>query len=121
MIKKTIKYTDYNGVEREEDFYFNLNEAEVAELEYSVEGSMSELMKSISTAQDMATIIQTFKTIIRKSYGIKSPDGRRFMKSEEISDSFCQTPAYPILFMELASDDVAGAAFVNGIMPQSNT
>ena len=117
MLKKTITYTDYNGTERTEDFYFNLTKAEVMEMEMSTSGGLAEMIKRIVDAKDGAAIIKVFKELILKAYGIKSPDGKRFIKSEEISTEFTQTEAFPILFMELATDADAAAKFVNGIIP----
>lgn len=117
MLKKTMTYTDYNGSERTEDFYFNLNKAEVMEMEMSTSGGLAEMIQRIVAAQDAPAIIKIFKDLVLRSYGIKSPDGKRFMKSEEISAEFAQTEAYSQLFMELATDADAAAAFVNGIIP----
>lgn len=117
MLKKTITYTDYNGVERTEDFYFNLSEAELMEMEMSTTGGMAEMIQRIVAAKDAPAIIKIFKDLVRKAYGVRSDDGRRFIKSDQISDEFCQTEAYSLLFMELATNDNAAAEFVNGIMP----
>jgi hypothetical protein len=117
MIKKTITYTDYNGVERTEDFYFNLTKAEVAEMEMSTTGGMAEMIKRVVAAQDQPTIIKIFKDLILRAYGEKSPDGKRFIKSDELSTAFAQTEAYSQLFMELAIDADKAAQFVNGIVP----
>lgn len=117
MLKKTITYTDYNGVERKEDFYFNLSKAEVMEMELSTTGGLAEMIKRIVAAQDQPAIIKVFKDLILKAYGEKSPDGKRFIKSPELSDAFAQTEAYSILFMELATNDDAAAKFINGIVP----
>lgn len=119
MLKKTIKYVDCNDVEREEDFYFNLTEAELMEMEYGTTGGFSEMIKKIIAAQDTPTIMKIFKELLLKAYGEKSPDGKRFVKSDEISTAFSQTEAYSKLFMELATDDVKAAEFVNGIIPKS--
>lgn len=117
MIKKTITYTDYNGAERSEDFYFNLNKAEVMEMEMSTSGGLAEMITRVVKAQDQPAIIKIFKDLILKAYGEKSADGKRFVKSEEISTAFSQTEAYSQLFMELATDAEAAAKFVNGIVP----
>ena len=117
MLKKTITYNDYNGVERSEDFYFNLNKAEITEMELGTTGGLSEMIRKIITAQDTPSIIKVFKDLILRSYGEKSDDGKRFVKSKELSEAFSQTEAYSILFMELAGDDNAAAAFINGIIP----
>ena len=118
MLKKRIKYTDYDGNVREEDFYFNLNKAEITELELSTEGGLQQMIERIIDAKDTAQIIQFFKKIILMSYGEKSPDGRRFIKNDKLTEEFTQTEAYSELFLELASDEKSAAAFVNGIIPK---
>lgn len=117
MIKKTITYFDYNDVERTEDFYFNLTEAEVLEMEMSISGGLTEMIKRIVATQDQPAIIKIFKDLILKAYGEKSPDGKRFIKSEEIATAFSQTEAYSQLFMKLATDADEASKFVNGIVP----
>lgn len=117
MLKKTITYTDYNGIERTEDFYFNLTKAELMEMEIGTTGGMADMIKRIVDAKDAPAIIKIFKELVLKAYGEKSADGKRFVKSEEISNGFAQTEAYSQLFMELATDADAAAAFVNGIIP----
>ena len=117
MLKKIITYTDYNGVERTEPFYFNLSKAELMEMELGVTGGMTEMLNKIINAKDGPSLMKTFKEMIMKSYGIKSDDGKRLIKSEELSIAFTQTEAYSVLFMELITDDKAAADFVNGIIP----
>ena len=117
MLKKTLTYVDYNGMERTEDFYFNLSKAEVAEMELSVEGGFSKMLEEIVASKDNVRIVNLFKQMVLKAYGEKSADGRRFVKSEEISKAFSETEAYSEIFMELALNTDAAAAFVNGIMP----
>lgn len=117
MLKKTITYTDYNGIERTEDHYFNLTKAEIMELELGTAGGFVEMIEKIVAANDAPSIIKVFKDLILKAYGEKSADGKRFIKSKEISDAFSQTEAYSQLFMELATDADAAAEFVNGIVP----
>ena len=121
MLKKTITYTDYNGVERTEDFMFNLTKAEILEMQLAKDGGMDAAIKKIVDAKDAPEIMKVFKDLILKSYGIVSDDGRRFIKSKEISDSFAQTEAFSMLFMELATDTDAASAFVNGIVPAADT
>lgn len=117
MLKQTRTYTDYNGVSRTEDFYFNLTQAEVTEMELSVDGGLVEMINRIVAAKDGKQIIALFKDIVLRAYGEKSPDGRRFIKNQEIRDAFAQTEAYSDLFMELATDAQKAAEFVNGIVP----
>lgn len=118
MLKKTITYIDYNDVERTEDFYFNLTKAEITEMEMSTTGGLSEKIQNIVQAQDIPEIIKIFKELVLKAYGVKSPDGKRFIKKEELTEAFSQTEAYSQLFMELATDADAAAKFINGITPK---
>lgn len=121
MLKKTITYTDYNGVERTEDFYFNLSKAEIMQMEMSTAGGLTELINRIVATQDAPAIVKIFQDLILKAYGEKSLDGKRFMKERpdgsRYADDFKETEAYSILFMELATDADAAAKFVNGIVP----
>lgn len=117
MLKKVIAYTDYDGNERKETFYFNLSKAEIAEMELSTSGGLAQMIQKIIDEKDHPKIVRIFKDLILKSYGEKSPDGKRFVKSEEISNAFAQTEAYSELFMELASNADAASAFINGIVP----
>lgn len=119
MVVEKIKYTDFNGLEREEEFMFNLTEAEITEMELTTDGGLSDSIKKIIAAQDTPEIIKVFKMLLLKSYGEKSADGRRFVKSEKLSEEFSQTNAYSQLFMKLATDDKAAVAFINGIIPDS--
>lgn len=119
MLKKTITYMDYNGTERTEDFYFNLTQAEVMEMEMSVNGGIAEMIQRVVAAKDGATIINIFKDVIKRSYGKKSLDGRKFEKSEEIWSEFERTEAYSILFMELATNADEAAKFIEGIIPST--
>lgn len=117
MLKKTITYTDYNGVERTEDFYFNLTKSELVEMELSTEGGLMSKLERLSGDPDGVEIMKIFKDIILKSYGEKSSDGKRFIKSEEISEAFSQTEAYNTLFMELVTDAEKAAEFAEDIIP----
>lgn len=117
MIKETITYVDYNGIERKEDFYFNLTKAEIMEMEMSTQGGLAEMIQRIVAAQDLPAIIKVFKDLIIKAYGVKSPDGKRFIKNDDIVNEFVQTEAFSQMFMKLATDADAAANFVNGIIP----
>lgn len=119
MLKKTIKYTDFNGVDREEDFYFNLTEAELAEMNLMTKGGLKGYLEAIINTRDTPAIAELFKTIINKAYGVKSPDGRKFTKSPEILEDFIYTQAYSNLYMSLIADADAAANFVNGIIPKN--
>lgn len=117
MLKKTITYEGYDGTPITEDFYFNLNKAELMEMELSFDGGLAKTIEKIVAAQDSKRIVEIFKDLILKAYGVKSQDNKRFVKNQEVRDSFVQTEAYSELFMELATDANAAATFVNGITP----
>lgn len=119
MLKKTITYRDYNDVERTEDFYFNLTKAEIMEMELGTTGGFTEMVQKIIDTQDIPQIAKIFKDLVLKAYGEKSPDGRRFIKNDEIRDGFAQTEAYSDLFMELSTNPDAASAFINGIIPDN--
>lgn len=117
MFKKTIKYTDFDGNERKEDFYFNLTKAELLEMQLSIEGGLQGHLERIIKTQSQPELIKMFKDIIMRAYGEKSLDGKRFMKSDEIRKNFECTEAYSELFMELATDSDAAAEFINALLP----
>lgn len=117
MIPKRVTYTDYNGVTRTEDFLFNLTQAELVEMEYTTDGGLSDMIDKLIGAVEVPEIVKMFKNLVMKSYGVKSPDGRRFMKSPEILQAFVETEAYSKIFMELAFDDKAASEFIAGIIP----
>ena len=110
-------YTDFNGTERTEEFRFNLSEAEVTEMELTKEGGMKEFLLRILNSKDQTQMVAVFKQIVLKAYGEKSEDGRRFVKSPEITKAFEETPAYSDLFMKLVTDDEFAAKFINKTLP----
>lgn len=121
MLKKNITYIDLNGVERSEDFYFNLSKPEIVKMQGSVKGGYDVRLKGIAADLNGVNIMEFFEDLIMRSYGEKSEDGRRFMKSDEISRAFMETPAYEVLFEELVTNDRAAGDFVNAVMPADIT
>lgn len=120
LVKKTIKYTDYNNQEREEDFFFEISEAEVVILDANTPEGFLEHMRKVSNNHNGKEIMEMFRMFIRLAYGEKSPDGKYFDKSDEISTRFEHTRAYNVLFMELLTDAKKAAAFVSEVMPFDN-
>lgn len=118
MLKKTITYTDYDGNVRTEDFWFHLNQVELAAMEAGAEGGMKKMLEKIVSDKDAKRMMETFTELILKSYGEKSNDGRRFIKSAEMSTAFSQTEAYNELFTELVTNADKAAEFVSGIIPK---
>lgn len=119
MYKITHTYTDYNGVERTEDFYFNLTKAELTEMQLTTNGGLDHYIERIIAAKDQKALIEIFKDLVIRAYGQKSADGRRFIKTDEVREDFMQTEAYSDIFMELATNADAASKFVNGIIPKS--
>lgn len=120
MLKITKTYTDFNGNERNEDFYFNLSKAEVMKMEMSTSGGLAEHIQRVVKAQDSAEIIAIFEKLVLDAYGVKSADGKRFEKNAQIRDEFAQTQAYSDIFVELATNADKAVEFVNGIIPQGD-
>lgn len=121
MLTKVIPYVDYNGNERSEECCFNLTKAELAELNLTTEGGLQTVLQKIIDAKNVPELTKWFKKIILMAYGKKSDDGRRFIKSEELTEAFTQTEAYSELFMELITDSEAASKFVNGLLPNLET
>lgn len=115
MLKKLIKFTDYNDVKREEDFFFNLSRAELLQMELEEVGGLKSRLERLVQTQNTSEMTKQFRSIILDSYGEKSPDGKRFIKSKELSEAFAQTEAYSELFMEITMNDEAASAFIDGI------
>ena len=118
MLKETIKYVDFNDLEREEDFYFNLTRTELIRMEMDKNGSLTGLIMKITKANDMPDIFEAMEKLILKAYGEKSVDGRFFNKSEEISNNFMNSPAYDKLFEKLTTDANYTYKFLIGILPK---
>ncbi len=117
MITKEITFTDYNGQERKEKYQFNFTKAELTEMELSVNGGLSAMMERIKETDDRPELMRIFKDLILKAYGVKSADGKRFVKSEELRTEFSQTEAYSELYMELVTNTDSAINFFNGLIP----
>ena len=117
MLKKTVTYTDYNGVERTEAFYFHYNEAEILDMEMSTEGGFAERIQKIIDAKDQVSLMQVIKKFVIDAYGVKSEDGKRFIKNDTVRTEFLESPAYSQIWMELVMDDKIAADFINNVIP----
>lgn len=118
MIKKTVTYKDLNGKERTETFYFHYFESEIMDMEMSEEGGLAERIQRIIDAKDQASLLKVIKKFVVDAYGVKSDDGRRFNKSQEVKDAFVECPAYSKIYMELLTNDEMAAEFVNKVVPE---
>ena len=119
MIKKTVTYIDYNEVERTETFYFHYTEAEILDMEMSEEGSFADRIQRIIDAKDKTALMKLIKKFVIDAYGVKSEDGKRFMKNDELKTAFLECPAYSDIFMDMVTNDEAAAEFVNGVIPST--
>lgn len=118
MLKRDITYEDYNGETVTDTFYFNLTKTEIIELEVGYEGGLEMAIQRIIEAKDNRSLIEEFKKIVLAAYGVKSEDGKRFIKSATLREEFSQTAAYDALFMDLATNEDAAAKFITGIIPK---
>lgn len=123
MLKKTIAYTDYDGVEKTEDYYFNITATELTKLDAKYDGGLQAMLKRIVDAKDIEKIMEMFEKILHIAYGEKSDDGKHFWKKDrdghDLADAFEQTPAYDILFTELLSDPEYAGKFIEQIIPKN--
>ncbi len=118
MLKRDITFEDFNGNTVTETHYFNLAKTELMDLELSYEDGLEATLTRIIEANDVKAVLSEFKKIILMSYGIRSEDGKRFIKNDSVREEFSQTAAYDALFMELSTDEGAAATFIKGIVPR---
>lgn len=121
MLKKTITYENYNGDTVTDDFYFNLTKVECMELEYSF-GANNTLSNTITTlveSKDIGALIAAIKKILLMSYGVKTPDGNRFIKNDSVREEFEQSPAFEKIYWDLVTNQDEAASFISGIVPQN--
>lgn len=119
MLKKTLTYKNFNGEEVTEDFYFNMTESEISKMQLEVPGGMAAQFQAIIDSKNAPELMKTFEDIILRAYGVKSADGKRFTKSQELRDDFKNSAAYDQLFMTLIRDPKAAAEFAKAILPES--
>lgn len=119
MVKKTIKYTDYNGVEREEDFYFHLTSREIIAMEHGdSSGSLMKKIEGIVKNNNAYDILDTIEWFVRKSYGVRTEDGRGFRKTEEAVESFLQSAAYEEFYVSFLEDPEGAGKFIESLIPK---
>lgn len=118
MIKKNVQYTDFNGDVQNENIYFNLTKAEITELEFSYGGGLREHIEKITSAKNNKELIKLFKEILILSVGMRSDDGKRFIKNDIIREKFLSSEAYSTIFMELAFNEEAAIEFMTGVVPK---
>jgi len=118
MLKREIKFEDFDGNQSSDIFYFNISKPELVELEVEHEGGFGKMLESIVETKNNKELIKKFKDIVLLAYGVKSEDGKRFIKSDQLREEFSQTAAYNELFMELATDDNAAVQFLTAVLPK---
>lgn len=117
MYVQNITYTDFDGNTRTDECRFHLSAAELTEMQESVPGGFKAYLEKMVAEHDGPGIMNAFKMLLRKSYGVKSPDGKRFIKTDENWNEFMESNAYDEFFMKLVTDEVAAKAFADGVMP----
>lgn len=117
MYVKTITYVDYFGQKQTRDFRFHLTDSELYELQYSTAGGFIATAQRMLDNHDQTNIFKTYKDLILKSYGEVSDDGQRFIKSEELSTAFSQTPAFDVMFKEITTSEAAQDEFLLNVLP----
>ena len=117
MLRKIITFKDYNGNERKEEHWFNLEQHEIYKLQMGVKGGLVETLKEAIRTEDAPTIMEYYEKIIDASYGVRGADGKSFKKSPEILESFKCTPAYSALYMEILTDPAKSDEFTRGVIP----
>ena len=122
MLKRIIKYTDYNGNPRTQEFYFYLNNKNLQELDalYQEDGGFAGRFNLIINNLDKRKLLETFEDITVRAYGVKSEDGTKFVKSKQVQEDFLYSAAYEQLFNELTMGDDASAKlsdFLKKILP----
>ena len=120
MLTKKITYKTFDGEEITETFYFNFTKSEIIEMQVKHPGGYSAYLQEMVDSKDISAIYAAFKVIVLDSYGEKSPDGKHFLKSKELSDRFEHSAAYDELMIELIGDSDAAASFIQGVMPVSD-
>ena len=121
MYKKTITYKDYDGKERTEEHYFNLDEGELMEMYMSVPGGYPAMLQRVVNEQSEPELFKIFKEIVVKSYGEKTGDGKYFLKEDDdgrpLVRKFLQSKAYSALMMEFMTKTQSFTDFANQIIP----
>lgn len=118
MYLKKMKYTDFNDNEREETFCFHLSQADLVKLEANFDGGFEAYATRLVEARSSKDLVNVLEDLIARSYGVKSLDGKQFIKNKEVLEEFKQCPAYSDLFIQLLTDDKAAEDFILGIMPK---
>lgn len=118
MLKKTVKFKNYDDVEITKDLYFNLRKDELISMQFEENGGLDKLLTKMQNEKDSKEIMKMFEKILKASYGEKSPDGNEFIKSEEVWNRFKSSNAYEVLFMELVSDANKLSQFIESVIPK---
>lgn len=116
MLKKTMTYTNLDGQEVTEDFYFNMTKAELIKLQLREGEGFQDYITQVVNAGNGTAIVETFEKLVGLSYGEKI-DGR-FVKKPGAFEAFMSTEAYSDFFYELVTSAKAGAEFINAVMPK---
>ena len=119
MLKKHVKYQGFDGEIIEEDLYFNLTRMDAIELSALYESKdLAPYIDEIVKNEDIASLYRVLKDIVLLAYGVKSEDGKRFIKNEVVKKEFEESLAFAQLIEDLHETDSALSEFVTGITSQ---
>lgn len=119
MFSDKITYEDFNGNIEVEEVFFNISKMESLELEASYPGGYATYLQQVAESEDPSEVIAAFKDIVKKAYGVKSEDGKRFIKSDEEFKKFEESPAYDEFMIKLMSEENYALDFIIGVMPST--
>lgn len=118
MLKETITFTNFDGKQVTETHYFNLTRAELVQWEMEHNEGVAEYFLRISQSNNKPELGQAFHDFLRRTYGLKSEDGNRHMKSEEISENFEHSAAFDEFYIKLITDEGFAGRFIKGVLPK---
>lgn len=123
MLKQTVSYFDFDDNPSQETLYFNLTKTELAD-NLHLQDDLEAMQRTFSGKEDDLTtdeikqLVDLVKTIMRLSYGVRSADGKRFVKTDELWTEFTQTAAYDEFLYSLFQNPEKAVAFMTGILPR---
>ena len=141
MYKQTLTYEDFNGDTVTESHHFNLSKREIKDLFIETPNFVDDFLSAFDTKPvidkktnkpvidpetgevvvelvDRREAAKAIDYIVDLSYGVKTEDGKRFIKSKELLDTFKTTGFYDELMIQLIIDQELATNFFNGIFPK---
>lgn len=125
VLKQTVQYTDFDGNQAMETLYFNLTRTEVAE-NLHLRDKFQDLENRLDlesgsrtlNPNEIAEVLDLVKILMKLAYGIRSDDGKRFIKNDQIWEEFTQTAVYDAFLFSLFEDADKANEFMMGVFPR---